>query len=105
MDEHKRGLIGVSANLAVATVLLPNRADVRFQPLHPTPLALMPLPPRPRWRNRVDDHGEDADDRGDDEAEEQRRGRREREEHGKHRASKAQGLGGVDLVRTDWMVD
>ena len=62
MDDCKRGFVGVSANFAVTAVLSPNTAGFRFQPLHPTPLALMPLPATftedRRAANHVDDHGD-----------------------------------------------
>ena len=55
MDDCKRGFVGVSANIAVTAVLPLNIASIRFQPLHATSLALMPLPPRPDLgRNRVE---------------------------------------------------
>ena len=50
----REALLGPQRFFAVATVLPLNAASIRFQPLHPTPLALMPLPPRPWWRNRVE---------------------------------------------------
>ena len=48
--------------------ILLNNASSGFQPLHPTPLALVPLPPRPQWWDGVS--REQAEGGGDDEAEE-----------------------------------
>ena len=47
-------MLGSRRKFAVTAALPPNIASFRFQPLHPTPLALMPLLPRPWWRNRVE---------------------------------------------------
>ena len=67
MDDCKRGFVGVSANFAVTAVLLPNTADFRFRPLHPTPLALMPhCRHAPRWFYVVEESIRDqVEERGD----------------------------------------
>ena len=73
MDDCKRGFVGVSANFAVATVLPLNAASIRFQPLHPTSLALMPPPAAPTADRRETSH---VEERGDHKVEEH-----EAEEH------------------------
>jgi hypothetical protein len=77
MDDCKRGLVGVSANFAVTAALLLNTASIGFQPLHPTSLALMPLPATFTGDRRATNH---VDDRGDHKVEEHDDGRSSRDE-------------------------
>ena len=67
MDDCKRGFVGVSANFAVTAALPLNAASIRFQPLHPTSLALMPPPAALAADRRETNH---VDVRGDHKAEE-----------------------------------
>ena len=83
----KRGFVGVSANFAVTAALPLNAASIRFQPLHPTSLALMPPPAAPAVDRRETSH---VDERGDHDAEGLEK-----------RTVEQQGLAGVDLAGTD----
>ena len=83
----REALLGSQRNFAVTAVLLPNIADIGFQPLHPTSLALMPPPAAPAVDRRETSH---VDERGDHKAEEhEEQASQERE------AKKARGARGV----------
>ena len=84
MDDCKRGLIGVSANIAVTAALPPNIADIGCQPLHPTSLARMPLPATFTGDRRATNHVDDRGDHKVEEHEEQICERRGLQEHGEH---------------------
>ena len=84
MDDCKRGFVGVSANIAVTAVLLPNTAGFRSQPLHPTSLALMPLPGTFTGDRRATNHVDDRGDHKVEEHEEQICERRGLQDHGEH---------------------